>query len=77
MDPAPKLPDPPTRRPVWPSTLIADPVCDCEGDGVCEGGHAFFEAAEERARLDDIARSKDHLGPSNSLCEIYRAERYV
>lgn len=46
VDPEPKLPEPPIRRCIWLSVPIEDPFCDCEGEGVWVGLHAFFEARE-------------------------------
>ena len=54
VDPAPKLPEPPTRRCVWPSTPKEGPLCDCEGEGVWDGLDAFFEA-RERGEFADMA----------------------
>ena len=51
-DPAPKLPEPPTRRCVWPSIPTRDPLCDCEGEGVWGELHAFFEARETDEFVD-------------------------
>ncbi len=60
VDPVPKLPEPPKRRCALPSIPVEDPLWNCEGEGVWDGLHAFFEARE----TDEFADIAINRGPS-------------